>query len=148
MAATLNLYMKAAIILDGNVYDIGDLFAPYTTSTSADIKSIKTVVGTKNTSTEILSVGASAGDDLTSMVAAIVLSTIAGFIVVRGADDADNSAIPIQANFPVLITGPKTTAYGATPALRAAGADSTISKLYFQNESAVTDAKVQVFAVG
>lgn len=148
MASTLNLYMKATIVLDGKVYDIGDLFAPYTLTTSADIKSIKSLTGTKNTYTEILSIGSSAGDDLTALVGAIILSTVAGFIIVRGADDADTSSIPIPANFPVLIPGPKTTAYGATPALRAAGADSTIAKVYFQNENAVTDAKVQVFAVG
>lgn len=148
MAATLNLYMKASIILDGKEWGIGDLFAPYTTSTSADIKSIKSVTGTKNTYTEILSVGASAGDDITAMVAVIVLSTVAGFIIVRGANDADTSAIPIPANFPVLIPGANTTVYDTTPALRAGAANSAISKLYFQNESAVTDAKVQVFAVG
>jgi len=148
MSATFNMYLNGSIVLDGKKWEIGNFFAPYQITTSADIKSIKTIVGTKNASTEILSVGASAGDDLSSMVFALVMSTIAGYIIVRGANDADNDAIPIAANFPVLIPGNKTTVYGATPALRAAAADSTISKIYFQNESAVTDAKVQVFAIG
>ena len=145
MASTLNAYFRATIVLDGKVYDIGDLFAPYTITTSADIKDLKTVSVPNTTYTEILSVGS--GADIASIVGVIIIPAGAGTLVIKGADDADTCAINCVANFPVLIPSANTKADAATPALRAVAANSAISSIgYYQATGAAI--KVQVFAVG
>lgn len=145
MSATLNLYMKATIILDGKEYDIGDLFAPYTTTTSLDVKDLKTVSVSTATYTEILSVGS--GANIAGIVGVIVIPAAAGTLIIRGADDADTCAINCVENFPVIIPSANTKADAATPALRAAEADSLISSIgYYQVTGG--SIKVQVFAVG
>lgn len=145
MAATLNLYMKATIILDGKVYDIGDLFAPYTTSTSADIKDLKTVSVANTTYTELISVGS--GADIASVVALVIIPAGAGTLVIRGASDADTCAINCVANFPVIVPSANIKIDAATPAARAVAANSAISSIgYYQATGGAI--KVQVFAVG
>ena len=141
MAATLNLFLQAKIVLNGQEFVIPSrgLYAPYTFSTSADILLHEQVSVSSATVTELIAVGS--GSDIASASMFLIIPGAAGNLVwATSASDADNSGIATRANFPVLIPTGNSLPYQNTTANRAdetAAAIATIKAYQASGSAAV-----------
>lgn len=122
------------------------LFAPYTLSPTADIISHGVKEVSTATATEILSIGASS--DLASAIFFAFIPSGACRISWRGSgSDADNSAVVLQANAPLVIPGYQTLPYQSTSNNRIDETAAAISSFScYQSTGATID--VRWFAVG
>ena len=147
MAATFNIFFAIKGVLNGRVVEFPDngLYAPSAVTTSADIKLIRDIVVPTATVTELVAIGSAA--DTASAVAFAFIPTGACRIAWKGASEADNSGIVLQANAPLVIPGYQTLPYDATVATRIDNTAASITS-FSCYQSTGSNIKVAVWSIG
>lgn len=136
--ATVNLFVMASVIINGEEQKIGSLYQPVAVTAADEILNnyeLKLSAGGPTT-TQIFA--ASGAADVI-----ICQASVAGTYVWAGATDADNSSMVVPANFPLVISG-TTNAYSATTAGRAGAAESAVTSIKFEHSA---DGKMKVWAI-
>jgi hypothetical protein len=146
MAATISIALKVSGVLNGERVDFptSGQYGPATITTSADILSFKEIDLPATTATVIFTVGTSS--DIASALMFLITSTVACTITWRtSASDADNSAIKIPANVPMLLPGYQSCPYQTTSANRV---DETVAAISsFSAYSPAGAGKVKIWAL-
>lgn len=136
--ATLNLYYRWELPLDGKYVNGGSTSLPITLSVTGGAKHDATYSVNSGAANNkiILNVGSAATDDIGSFVFCIVTSTKNGWLEITGTAAADNSTLPITANIPCIIgySANGTWQYGAAGNF-ASAASQNITKLNFRQDS-------------
>lgn len=145
MSSTFNVFVKLLGVLSGETVEAGSITAPSTLTTSADVKADKIVTAAGTTVVTVLTVGT--GEDIPSMVGAILIPSVAGSFVIVGATAADNSAITCTAGVPVILSSGNTLPYQTTASNRIDETPAAITSISFRNSTA-TAGKVRVVAIG
>lgn len=144
--ATLNLYYRWEIPLDGKYINGGSTSLPVTVSVTNGYKHDATYSVAGAAKKVLLNVGSTSTDDIASFAFCVITSTQNGWIEVTGTAAADNSNIPITANVPCIIgySANGTKAYNAAGDF--AGASQNITKINFLNAAAATASTVRIVA--
>jgi len=145
MASTFTLFFNLSGVLGSKLEHIGELYAPYTISTSADIISDRIVSVADTTFTEVCSIGS--GDHLASAVAIVIIPSTAGMLTWEGASGADNSALQMRAGIPFILPTGNTAPYQTTSSNRSDETAAAITSIGFYQASGGA-ATVRVFGIG
>lgn len=124
--ATVNLFVRGEVIINGETQTIGDLFNPVALTASAGVM----------TNSELALSGAATTQIYSASNAAVVIicqASVAGTYCWRGTNgDDDNNSVVVPANFPIVITG-TTNDYANTTAGRLAATEALVSAISFEH---------------
>lgn len=136
MSSTMTGTLTLRGLVNGELYQIGNIYNGFTFTLSADVFTKAEVdVTAAGTAEQIAAIG-------TEAIFIVVIPEVAGVLSWGGATAADNSSIRCVAGVPVLLPSGDTTVYAATNETRAEGADAAITALWFDADA---DGQVRVF---
>lgn len=134
--ATVNLFVMASVIINGEEQKIGSLYQPVSVTAADEILNNYELTLTGAATTQIFA--ASGAADVI-----ICQASVAGTYLWAGTTDADNSSMVVPANFPLVISG-TTNDYSATTAGRASAAESAVTSIKFEHAAG---GKMKVWAI-
>lgn len=134
--ATVNLFVMASVIINGEEQKIGSLYQPVSVTAADEILNNYELALTGAATTTIFA--ASGAADVI-----ICQASVAGTYLWAGTTDADNSSMVVPANFPLVISG-TTNDYSATTAGRAGAAESAVTSIKFEHAGS---GKIKVWAI-
>lgn len=134
--ATVNLFVMASVVINGEEQKIGSLYQPVSVTAADEILNNYELTLTGAATTQIFA--ASGAADVI-----ICQASVAGTYLWAGTTDADNSSMVVPANFPLVISG-TTNDYSATTAGRAGAAESAVTSIKFEHAAG---GKMKVWAI-
>jgi len=134
--ATVNLFVMASVVINGEEQKIGSLYQPVSVTAADEILNNYELALTGAATTQIFA--ASGAADVI-----ICQASVAGTYLWAGTTDADNSSMVVPANFPLVISG-TTNDYSATTAGRASAAESAVTSIKFEHAAG---GKMKVWAI-
>lgn len=136
--ATVNVFLKVGVIVNGEYQEIGDLYNPVALTASAGVMNQFELLVTGGGTVDTVFAASNAATLI------VLVPSVAGTVLWRGANgDDDNSSVKLAAGQPFMLGG-TTNDYANTVAGRAAATEAVISAVYFEGASAGT---IKVFSI-
>ena len=125
MAGSVIGTFKISVLVNGQLYQMGSAYDPFSLALSADVVSMSEVNCTAASGGELIATFGSVP------LFVVVISEQDGVLSWRGTADADNSSAKLLAGWPFILSTGITSEAAATPELRSEATAQNVTQLWF-----------------